>query len=224
MVWGQSNGTGVAPGELPAEYADPVPDARYWHHMHGIATPSESWGELYPVPGGRGVELVIGRADHWVVKHTRSGTTFNSGWRPGTGYNWKQAEITTDAAIAAGPGFGQRTLVWIHGESDSSDPTWATAYEGHLHDMRTVAQARYGSDLRFVVCMLHDQSAYQPGRYIVRAAQEAFAAAHDDVVKVETNALSLHDSVHYTLASQMRLGEAVLAAMQTWQDTVAQPE
>lgn len=137
-------------------------------------------------------------------------------WLEG-GYMWDHTLTAVAAAIAA---FGTHlvevdTWVWIQGESEASGPSHAE-YLTRLNAIRSQLHAEYGAQVKWVGLRLSEFVDLEFDAE-VRATQDAFAAAHDDVVYVTPTAdpAAFADAGHYHYWAKIPIGEALYAARQT---------
>jgi hypothetical protein len=224
LLAGQSNMDGYAwyPGLTPSQQ---LPDPRvplYWSGWGEFRDlqPASSGGNVYVGP-----EVTFGRglADAGrtvaLVKHAVPGTDLATFWYPGAtpddataGEGFVGLADSIDAATAtldaAGRPWVWAGFVWMQGESDAIDSTWADAYEANLTGLvgavRTLTDT---PDLPVVVGLISRESLWTYAD-TVRAAEQAVADADPDIYTVETDDLPRNtlDLAHYDGVSMRVLG------------------
>lgn len=156
-----------------------------------------------------------------------SGTSLAGSWQPeAAGGEWANAldamwqcyeaaktEFSGDDLV-----FG--SLVWIQGEADVQNSTFAAAYEANLVKLGNAFRGELGADLPIVFVQLSENCGVTPGSpgdlAVVRAAYVSAAATLGNCAVVDATPIALQaDDVHYTADGLMELGDDVYAAYAT---------
>lgn len=230
MLIGQSNayGRNEAGDNQPA---DLLPD--------GITSPSDywdldAWSTMVADPniqssetgyGGWGVEkrIIKELLDNSItqkvnlLKLTDGGTGFYT-----TPFAWKVCQ-TTDCRLykytvreAIQSGKNYNAVVWIQGETDATDQTWANEYQQNLTDFINALDSEFTFD-KFVIVRLFDfPAASQVYASEIQAAQDAVALAFPNKVIIVTPSPTLtvnDDDIHFDSAGIDALGFQIYNAI-----------
>lgn len=155
------------------------------------------------------------------IEYTRGNTFLAYDWQSG-GLCYTPAVSSWNTAVGSHPSAPSTpvpVIVWIQGESDSSNSTYAANYGTNL----SAFFASLESDIpalagcRKVIAKLHPNCGVGTPTTTaqIRAAQDAYQAAHPTTcATVEVSDLALQgDNVHYTEAAAITLGHRIAAAI-----------
>ncbi|NUN12908.1 MAG: lamin tail domain-containing protein [Myxococcales bacterium] len=222
LLAGQSNADGYGfISQLPQDLATPQLDVQMFWHSNGVLTPL---GPASTAAGRFGPEIQMGRdlqdgspkETTLIIKYAVGGTNLYSQWYPGqfpgdpaTGPLYKvflQTITNAKAAIQNNGGVVQlEGMAWMQGESDGFGLDVANAYETNLTlFIERVRQDISAPTLPFVIGEIYAPTV--PYRLIIRAAQETVAQNLPNTYIVDTDDLSLTDSIHYGTEGQLTLG------------------
>jgi len=234
--------------DLPVSLQQPQSDVAYFFHIEGAGNALDSTlTTLRPSTSESGAyfgpEVAFGRAmaDHYaddpatttvaVIKYANGGKNLYSAWRgggdatiTGDGSEYKIFQQTVSAGIQALQeaypldDIEIAGMIWMHGESDALNSTYAYAYQNRLSDFIADIRATYGEELPFVIGRLSIGQTALPETElsIVRAAQTAVAEADPLVGLVDTDSFAIKsDNMHFDAAGQLALGAAFASAMLT---------
>ncbi|MEL6471334.1 MAG: sialate O-acetylesterase [Cyanobacteria bacterium J06623_4] len=227
LMAGQSNMVGVPQvADLSdASYVQPFSAAQIWNRSQ------DEFVDLAPGFDGRptrmGPELSFGRQiaahrdeDVYLVKYGFGNTSLAQDWNPdGTGSQYNSFTQTVDEALgeltAQGIDYEVEGLVWMQGESDSYNSSYAAAYEDNLLGFVDSVRDLYGADLDVAIGLIrNDLPTSATNRELVRDAQQAVSAGDGDMFLVNTDALGGSDVMipgdltHYSADGQVLLGNA----------------
>lgn len=106
-------------------------------------------------------------------------------------------------AVTAGDTINILPVLWIQGENEATNSTWAAAYQADLTALIADVRGAAGIlDLPFLIVRLHDD--LEPTQHLhaaaVRSAQDAVAAADPNVYILNPSSITGFDGVHYTVA------------------------
>lgn len=184
---------------------------------------------------GMGIELSLGRylrtyvpafasTEPYIDKLAINGSALANRWKPDAavdpslpgGQNLHTIDLARITAQEAASGLRAGVYIWIQGEADATDITWANAYQVNLQALYDALTAAFPL-MKFVFNKLH-VDCVETYTSTVRAAQVAFAAANPEAVMVDCDDIPLPvGDVHFvgdamaTLGN--RLGEAAAVAM-----------
>lgn len=230
IVAGQSNalGYGLSGGDLPAGVA-PDPEVRIWDGARfAVMEPGRNTGSPN-FPASCGPETGFARAWRkahpdrplYVVKYARGSTPLAASpgrdWAPASGELFQEVAAAAAAATAALRAQGLRprvaAVVWMQGEADAADPARAAAYRANLTALLAAIRERWAkADTPVVVGRIPDFGAQAAQ---VRAAQAQVDAADPLTVTADAEGLPMQpDGLHIAAAGQLRLGEAMAAALE----------
>ncbi len=226
LMGGQSNlvGEALASG-LDPSYAQPFPAAKIW------SAPTESFVTLAPGFDGQttkvGPELSFGRRiaaregqNVYLVKYGLGATSLEKDWNPdGTGAQYNQFRDTVNLALdeltESGLTYQVDSLVWMQGESDTYNDSFAPKYQNNLTNFIGSVRNLYGSDLQVAIGLIRgDLPTSAVNLELVRSAQRAVGSADPRNRLVNTDALGgrelliTNDPTHYNAAGQVALGNA----------------
>lgn len=226
LMAGQSNlvGAAVLSEAEPAEIS-PFEAVQIWSDRQGFIPLVPGFNERYVYFGPEhsfGRQIVARQREQtYLITVGLGSTNLTEDWHPEGVNNWHD-RLTSTVSVALAELTAQdiayeiEGLVWMQGESDVWNATFAAAYEQNLTQLIADMRRRYGHDLTVAIGLIRgDLPARDPAPLpIVRAAQHAVAAADERVVLVETDALGegdvvlRTDAVHYNAVGQLRLGAA----------------
>jgi DNA-directed RNA polymerase subunit H (RpoH/RPB5) len=226
LMAGQSNlvGEALASGLDPV-YAQPFPAAKIW------SAPTESFVTLAPGFDGQttkvGPEFSFGRriagrtgANVYLVKYGLGSTSLEKDWNPdGTGNQYNKFRDTVNLALdeltESGLTYKVNGLVWMQGESDTYNDSYAPKYQDNLTNFIGSVRNLYGADLQVAIGLIRgDLPTSATNRELVRAAQRAVGSADPRNHLVNTDVLGgpeiliANDPTHYNAAGQVALGNA----------------
>ncbi len=231
LLAGQSNmdGYGMVTGLPPSQRVAQQDVPLYWSGWGTFSSlaPASAGGSAYTGP-----EVSFGRsmadAGHRValVKHAVGGTDLAEFWHPGAdpedtnvGTGWAvlmDSVVAAEAELdAAGEPWRWAGFVWMQGESDANEASWAAAYDDNLtHLLSRVREELDTPELPVVIGLIACEGLCA-GLETVREAQQAVADADDDVVTVETLDLprNPYDTWHYDGPSTRVMGDRFAAAL-----------
>ena len=166
LVIGQSNAKGHAPAaDLTAPYDTPDPNIRFFTSVRPDYR-DQRWGALRVVPDsddwGWGPEQSAARDlaadagwddDLRAFKVARGGTSLAVDWVPSSGNMWIEMLTVYNRAVSLLPNAGDtlniRAILWVQGEADASNPTWASNYETNLTAFIAALRAQFGASIPF---------------------------------------------------------------------------
>ncbi|MEL6260748.1 MAG: sialate O-acetylesterase [Cyanobacteria bacterium J06626_6] len=232
LMAGQSNMVGVPQvADLSDDsYVQPFSAAPIWSRSQ------DEFVDLAPGFDGRptrmGPELSFGRQivgrhdeDVYLVKYGFGNTSLAQNWNPdGSGAQYNLFTSTVDEALgeltAQGIDYEIEGLVWMQGESDTYNNSYAAAYEENLLGFVDSVRDLYGADLDVAIGLIrNDLPTSAMNRELVRDAQRAVSAADSNVFLVDTDALGGSDVMipgdltHYSADGQVLLGNAFANAL-----------
>lgn len=233
---GQSNDSGGASADLAVELQGP----QTGRHIYSILT--NNWETLDASVNSTCLEDVIVNdrcgpemrlmkllydhyeADQYLIKYARDGTelalTGNVDWNSGssnevyTRSNTNHTAALTELGNAKPP----RAFIWIQGEADGGNTTWANAYETNLRAFILAKRNAYGyAAMPFIIVRLSDnQTAIDPTRLnTIQAAQTTVAAEANNYL-INTNDLAVRvDGFHYAMPEIEILAQRIFDVMIT---------
>ena len=191
-VFGQSNGTRIAAGP--------------WAGPAQVGTYARFTTKHYVFGDPHGVEVgMLTAPGRGVMSGAVASKPFADIWAEGL---WD--DLVADLATL---GVDPQALPFIHGEGDSTSSTEA-GYLADLNTLRDLWRAEYGD--RPIIVPVLQTTVPRPNVAQIIAAQRAFAAAHADVVNVETEGLTRVGDFHYDSPSFGTLGGDVSAELVTF--------
>ena len=222
LIGGQSNGDGrgsisaLSP-EMSAKIGIPTYHRDGWKHLQpGLDHMSDQMHGVEISFGREMAELLPGE-NVAVIKYAYSSTDLANDWNPETGSHYETFMNTIEAALAALPEEYVpeiEGMLWIQGESDSTDLAEANAYETNLNDFIATLRTELDSpDMAFVMSELADIPRWTYGD-TVRAAEAAVAAGDSLTSLVAVDDLPFNtDGYHYSSAGLITLGERMAQEM-----------
>jgi hypothetical protein len=204
----------------------------YAGHIYGLESLKPNRGNNGQ--GCFGPELSFGRkvADTQpsrhlaIIKQARSGTTLYNDWNPvddshGIKPQWHRFTDQVAVALQAMRNAGQephiKAMLWLQGEDDATNTTYANAYQSNLTAFIAAVRSNLSvPDLPFVIARIQSHQPRAPGLSTVRAAQVNVAATVPHVSWFNTDDLPLQgDATHFTSAGQITLGQRFAGAYLT---------
>ena len=227
LLGGQSNMSGRANDSgLSATLANPQSDVAFYYNDGKSVSNEALRNTLTTLRPGSGTdfgpELSFGRTiadarpttDFALIKYAFGGTDLNNDWDPTTGSTYTAFKNTVTAGLSAlttaGHTYEITGMLWTQGESDDGRTT--LQYETDLNELITDVRSEYGSDLPFFISRLSDNQTGVSGRAAIQAAQDNVAANDALSYVVNTDSLTMKDSLHFDTAGQVALGEGFAAS------------
>jgi hypothetical protein len=235
LIFGQSNARGAAQKVdlTDLRYDITQTDVRQYTRLDTVFGGTASAAMTIP-SGSFSIEAAYGyhlRNDAGqlplIFRDGWSGTSLAGSWQPeAAGGEWADAldamwqcyeaaktEFSGDDLV-----FG--SLVWIQGEADVQNSTFAAAYEANLVKLGNAFRGELGANLPIVFVQLSENCGVTPGSpgdlAVVRAAYVSAAATLGNCAVVDATPIALQvDDVHYTADGLMELGDDVYAAYAT---------
>lgn len=232
LLGGQSNMAGLASNnDLPSNLLNPYPAVQIWQDN------IQDFSNLRPGFGGQGrdgdpgasgngnqfgPELTFGRSidgvtpeEVYLIKYARNGTSLASDWNPNGANNADYNAFNDRGSVALSElddqniGYSIEGMLWMQGERDTRNGSFANAYEVNLTVFISDMRDRYGSDMRFVIGKLSPSFSGA-----VPTAQEAVAAADVRNYIVNTDNFELlPDQIHYSADGTIDLGVGFATAI-----------
>jgi lysophospholipase L1-like esterase len=219
LLAGQSNMAGHETG-LPSAPYDATQPVHFWN------AGNNGWVNLKPgfgcTTGDIGPEVGFGYALHnsvlpddeiYLVKWGVDSTTLAGPWNPngsGAAYNTFKSRVQAAMASLAGQSPEIAGMIWMQGESDANNTTYANAYAANLTNLITRVRSDFSTpDMPFVVGRITDLSVYGfPGVTQVRTAQETVPGQVGHASWITTDDINMNPAVpgHYSAAGQIELG------------------
>jgi hypothetical protein len=235
LIFGQSNARGAAQKVdlTDLRYDITQTDVRQYTRLDTVFGGTASAAMTIP-SGSFSIEAAYGyhlRNDAGqlplIFRDGWSGTSLAGSWQPeAAGGEWANAlnamwqcyEAAKTEFLGDDLVFG--SLVWIQGEADVQNSTFATAYEANLVKLGNAFRGELGANLPIVFVQLSENCGVTPGSpgdlAVVRAAYVSAAATLGNCAVVDATPIALQvDNVHYTANGLMELGDDVFAAYAT---------
>lgn len=229
VLLGQSNARGGAGSVAPGDLFDAYPACQYRHRNSptgaddGTASTANEDLDNVGTTEDWGVELSLGRAlvrhgiaDPMILKVSSGGTSLAAHWRasvdgggnPGVWHAHFRAQWT--ALLAANAGATPIAVVWMQGESDATQETWAADYEDRLVNLIAEIRSYVGvAALPFYITTMTADFA-PTYRSDVDNAQVAIAAADNAAHLIDLGDQDdLGDNTHFDAASLARIGDRI---------------
>lgn len=144
----------------------------------------------------------------WNIASLASGSLFHNGLT--------DAQDLIQSMLSAGVGIARIVVGWFQGEQDATQADCAASYQANMQALLDEMQLYLGSVATFVVGMIPSPgSVSMTETATVIAAQQAFVAANENAVLIDTSTgyATAVDNVHWNAASQKTLGTASAVAM-----------
>ena len=231
LLGGQSNAKGLAdPSGLPTSPHNlqlPQDDVDFYSTDAGGLTtlrplanfgPEITWGRRLADELGDGLTTRVA-----IIKYALGGTDLEVDWKAGgdgttsgdgpryvTFQNEVGAGLAALASAYPGAVIEIEGMLWVQGERDAK-VGYENNYGANLTDFISDVRLTYGADLPFIISRLSiDQTDIPAGPLvIVRAAQDAVAAADPLAAVVDTDGFGLQvDNLHFNALGQQQIGDA----------------
>ena len=167
--------------------------------------------------------------DRYIFKYGVGNSGLQSHWVPGQTLNTNLKTFLDNAiasAVTAGIKFNLKAFIWMQGENDATDATWANNYEDNLvnffDDFTSWWQTRlisngWGTFEDFVTIIGRINGISDPletERATVRAKQAAFCGnGINNAILIDTDSYPLRDTVHYSATGQIQFGIDIYNAL-----------
>jgi hypothetical protein len=222
LLGGQSNMAGLGGWDKPiyAPYNTPQTDVKFWSDRT-----ASQWVNLQSGYGNYGStnfgpEVSFGYAvnnkypddDIYLIKYGVSGTTLAVDWNPnGTGAKYNTFKTIVNAALSnlskAGITYTIEGMLWMQGESDAQNSTYAANYKKNLTNLISVVRSNFSApDMEFVIGRITTYYGTTANNTLVRSAQDAVADEVSNVSCFGTDDLSWAYGGHYGTDGQIELG------------------
>lgn len=151
----------------------------------------------------------------WAIKVAQGGTNLAVQWLPPSGTWWTNLVNEYNAAQAAlsalGVNITPAALIWMQGEADIGNSSYAENYGTNLTTFFAAIKTLMGSGIKIVCGRVADEllteSGYVYGTPIVRAAQVTVTRATSNAVIISTDPIPMTVPPHYDTADIDLLGE-----------------
>ena len=234
LLGGQSNMAGVGgyDSPLPAPYDSPQPEVRFWNYdpqihpeydfnVPGVGT---GWVDLESgyghLPTNFGPEITFGYTlknmfpddDIYLIKEGLTSQDLAVQWNSdGTGPIYNIFKSRVDAAMQnltdAGLAPTIAGMIWMQGESDAMNHSYAIEYETNLTNLIADVRSDFSTpEMPFVIGRILPYYGTPADNATVRDAQESVAVADENVTWIDTDDLSLAYAGHYGTQGQIELG------------------
>jgi hypothetical protein len=226
---GQSNMDNALVSEgVPAHYSSLNSRIKIWVDGSGWETydPATNASQVFPgVAYGPEAECAYQLAQRYstktiyIVKYGQGATNLYQGWKPAESPSpdgvqfriFRDTYVLPALADLSGDSveIGARYFIWMQGEADASNATWAADYETGLPVFFDAAQGFFGGTADIIVGRICDDinGASYPHKATVRAAQLAVVNARSDCYLISTDSIPLVPaSPHFTKAGYETLG------------------
>jgi hypothetical protein len=218
LLAGQSNMAGEGTvADLAAEYAS-QPDVKFWNNNQWVALQGGfgdgTSGKLFGPEIGFGHRLheLFPDDDIYLVKYGLTSTNLAVQWKPdGTGPCYNTFKTTANAAIAnltaAGKSPVVAGMIWMQGENDALDSTYAPAYASNLTNFITTVRHDFATpNMRFVAGRILACYGTTTNSDLVRNALMTVPGLVGNGSWVNTDDLPLAFTGHYGTQGQLELG------------------
>ncbi len=223
LLGGQSNMDGQpAATNIPDPYKQPQTGVKIWDYWNG-----GGWGNLQAgyteskkqygpeVSFGATLKKAFPHDDIYLVKYANGGTNQAVHWNPnGSGGEYNHFKSAVDAAVQNLVNAGKTPefcgMIWLQGESDALNHSYATAYEGNLRNFISKVRADVNTpDMPFVLGRIVTYYGPAADNTLVRTAQTTVAADTKNVAWIDTDDLSWAGAYngHYGTQGQIILGK-----------------
>lgn len=165
----------------------------------------------------------LGHTPH-VVQFAEGGSSLAQDWAPVAGFKrdyerltWEWTQALASPLCPTNPGAARTVLVWIQGEEDAGNATFAANYQANWDTFIAAFRTHVGIPALKVVMVKLNVNCTATHTATVRTAQAAIAAADANVTLVDVDDLPLWDGFHYAIANAetmgTRCGTAIHAVM-----------
>lgn len=160
----------------------------------------------------------LGHTPH-TVQVAQGGTSLAVDWQPGQLKMYENLVHYYAQAIASrraptNPGAARTVLVWIQGETDAGNATWAGDYAANWSTMITALRSALSLASLKVIMVRLNVACTATHTATVRTQQAAIASGDALVTLVDSDAYALAaDGLHYTAAGATGLGLALATAI-----------
>jgi lysophospholipase L1-like esterase len=219
LLAGQSNMAGYMTGLPSAAYSGTQP-VHFWNYSNN------GWVDLRPGFGDTandiGPEVGFGYAlnhsifpndDIYLIKWGVDSTSLAGQWNPngsGSAYNTFKSRVNAAMANLAGQSPVIAGMIWMQGETDANNITYANAYSANLTNLIAKVRSDFSTpNMPFVVGRITDLSVYGfPGVAPVRTAQQTVPGQVGHALWINTDDLDMNPDVpgHYIASGQIELG------------------
>ena len=218
LLAGQSNMAGEGTvADLAAEYAS-QPAVKFWSNSQWVNLQGGfgdgTSGKLFGPEIGFGYRLHqrFPTDDIYLVKYGLTSTNLAVQWKPdGTGPCYNTFKTTANAAIdnltAAGKSPVVAGMIWMQGENDALDSTYAAAYAGNLTNFITTVRRDFSTpNMEFVVGRILPCYGTTTDSNLVRNAEMTVPGQVGKSSWINTDDLPLAFTGHYGTQGQIELG------------------
>jgi hypothetical protein len=222
-----------ADAPCPAPYNQPLAAVKFWNYAGGTFTGGlnnpgvgNGWVDLAcgygtSVTTGFGPELSFGARIHemfpndeiYLVKYGLGGTSLAANWNPtGNCYTMFKSRVNTAMATltAAGKNPEIAGMLWMQGEDDTTNPSYAAAYAQNLKNLVTKTRLDFNApDMAFVAGRITYMTEVWTTRAnidLVRNAQWNIASQSTNASCINTDDLEWAYYGHYGTQGQIDLG------------------
>lgn len=236
IVAGQSNARSfdTTGSDVPVSLQDSDAAIKIWNthtqawQTYAAGTNSDTWNSGATTPQKWGPEAGFSHASRdadatrniWIVKIAVDSTELaaNAGedWSPSNvGELFDDMDTEIAAAVAAmGVTPDEYVLLWMQGESDGQNATYANNYAVNLDDFITQVRSDWGDASTKVILGRISPSSVNSVGGTVRACQVKVAREKADTQAIDTDGYPLDagDNQHYTAAGVQTMGEDMFDA------------
>jgi Carbohydrate esterase, sialic acid-specific acetylesterase len=158
---------------------------------------------------------------HYILKYGLGNTDLYNDWAPGSTYRNALKSYMEDCVIDAlglGKKLNIKAFIWMQGENDATNLTWANAYEANLIDLVDEIRTHWATlvtdnslgtptTMKCIIGRINGISdSSEIYRTTVRTAQDNFVAGDGNAILIDTDSYPLKDSVHYSATGQISFG------------------
>jgi hypothetical protein len=240
LLGGQSNmaGCGVTADLTTPPYNGRYTDIKVWNSWSNASTVGNAWVDLqggYGFDGYPGISMfgpevsfgydlhnrVFPNDDIYLVKLGANSTTLANQWNPSSATIYGYFKSRVNAAMAnltaAGKAPTIAGMIWMQGESDAMNHTYATAYQTNLTNLIARVRSDFNTpNMPFVIGRINLSQYWgtPADNQLVRDSQVAVAAAVSSVSWIDTDNIPVWtgnepghaDPSHYNSDGQIILG------------------
>jgi hypothetical protein len=219
LLAGQSNMAGEGNvADLTAPYNTPLSEVKFWNNSQWVALRGGfgdgTSGTLFGPEIGFGHRLheLYPKDDIYLVKYGLTSTNLAVDWNPnGAGIRYNIFKSTADAALKnlANAGLSPTIagMIWMQGENDALNSTYAAAYRNNLVNLISTVRSQFSTpDMPFVDGRVLACYGTQTDSDLVRNAQMTVPAQVGHAAWVNTDDLPLAFTGHYGTQGQIELG------------------